>query len=106
MCWECCTVSGLKERRQSASTTEEKEYLSGPGAPIASTRLLSFPLSLPFLFPCWGPRSSLGPWDPKSVPSPGPKWERLVQGILSALTWIPHSKGCQIPAFQGVKVVF
>lgn len=60
--WDCCTLSGLKEWRQSTSTTEEKEYLSGSGIPIASPRLLFLFLSLvpSFFFPLLGPQVFLG----------------------------------------------
>lgn len=111
---EGCVLGMLQSLRvegeQSASTTEEKECSSGSGIPLASTRLFFLFLSLVpsffFFFPCWDLRSSLGSWDSQKVPLAGPKWGRLVQGILSALTWISHSRGCQIPAFQGVKIVF
>lgn len=98
----------MKGRRQSASTTEEKEYLSGSGITVASSRLF-FPVSFPcpfLLFPCWDLRSSLGSWGSKREPLAGPKWGRLVQEILSALTWISHCRRLPDPNFWGRRKMY
>lgn len=101
-------VSVLKERRQSASTSEEKEHLSGSGIPIASSRLFYLFLSLvPSFFSLAGTSGlPLVPGTPKGNSGLIPNGGWLVQEILFALTWMSLSRGCQIPAFQGVGIVF